>query len=61
MNLKLWQKQNETSLQVVEHARNLLDDWRSAQGVRSHRATDSYTHLSGSSSGHVDETDIWQV
>ena len=52
-NLKLWQQQNETSLQVVERARHLLDDWREAQGVRSHRAIDSSTHLSGSSSGNV--------
>ena len=54
-NLKLLQQQNETSLQVVEHARHLLDDWQAAQGVRSHRATDCSTHSSGSNSGHVIE------
>jgi len=52
-NLKLCQQQNETSLQVVEHARHLLDDWRAAQGVRSHRAIDFSTHPSRSRSGHV--------
>jgi len=31
MHLKVWQQQNETSLQVVEQARHLLDDWRTAQ------------------------------
>ena len=39
-NLKLWQQQNETCLQVVKRARHLLDDWRTAQEVRSHKATD---------------------
>jgi len=39
-NLKLWQQQNETCIQVVERARHLLDDWRTAQEVRSHKASD---------------------
>ena len=52
MNLKLWLQQNDTSMQVVERARNLLDDWRTTQGVRSHKAPDISANSSGASSGH---------
>jgi hypothetical protein len=51
-NLKLWQQQNETSLQVVERARHLLDDWRTTQGVRSHKAPDISANSSDASGGH---------
>jgi len=41
-NLKLWHQQNETCMQVVERVRHLLDDWRTAQEVRSHKSTDNH-------------------
>lgn len=34
-NLKLWQQQNETILQVVERVKHLLDEWRTTQIIRS--------------------------
>jgi hypothetical protein len=51
-NLKLWQQQNETILHVVDRAKNLLDDWRAAQGVRSNIVIVSSIHQSDSSSSH---------
>ena len=42
-NLKLWQQQNETC-RMFERARHLLDDWRTAQEVRSHKATNIPAH-----------------
>ena len=53
MNLKLWQQQNETCLQVVEWARHLLDDWRTAQEVRSHKATNILAQLNSVIHGPV--------
>ena len=53
MNLKLWQQQNETCLQVVEWARHLLDDWRTAQEVRSHKATNILAQLNNVIHGPV--------
>jgi len=41
-NLKLWQQKNETCMQVVERARHLLDDWRTSQEVKSHKATNNH-------------------
>ena len=54
-NLKLWQQQNETCMQVVERARHLLDDWTTAQEVRSHKATDNHAQLNSVIHGHVIE------
>jgi len=54
-NLKLWQQQNETCMQVVERARHLLDDWRTAQEVRSHKATDNHAQPNSVIHGHVIE------
>jgi len=45
-NLKLWQQQNETILQVVERARHLLDEWRTTQIIRSRREDALLTHQS---------------
>jgi len=36
-NLKLWQQQNETIMQVLERAKHILDDWRSAQQIMMRR------------------------
>jgi len=51
-NLKLWQQQNKTIPQVVGRAKNLLDDWRVAQGVISNKVIVSSTHQSDSSNCH---------
>lgn len=39
INLKLWQKQNESSRQAVERPTHLLEDWQAAQHIRSQRTT----------------------
>jgi len=54
-NLKLWQQQNETCMQVVERARNLLDDYRTAQEFRSHKATGNHAHPNSVIHSHVIE------
>ncbi|XP_024626730.1 uncharacterized protein [Medicago truncatula] len=54
-NLKLWQQQNETCMHVVERARHLLDDWRTAQEVRSHKATNNPAQPNNVIHGHVIE------
>jgi len=54
-NSKLWQQQNETCMQVVERARHLLDDWRTAQEVRSHKTTNNHAQPNNVIHGHVIE------
>jgi len=54
-NLKLWQQQNETITQVLERAKHILDDWRSAQHIRLWRKDVPLTHQGNSSDGIVVE------
>jgi len=42
-------------MHVVERARHFLDDWRTAQEIRSHKATDNHAQLNSVIHGYVIE------
>jgi len=52
-NLKLWQQQNEMSVQVIQCATHLLDEWRVVQCIRSRSAGNSNTVHHGSTNQDV--------
>jgi len=54
-NLKLWQQQNETIMQVMERAKHLLEEWRIAQNIRTRREDVPLTHQGNSNDGNVVE------
>jgi len=56
-NMKLWQQQFETSSQVFQRATHVLEEWRTAQRIRSNNSNQSITPQVQPSR---QEEDVWK-